>query len=191
VQLDVSAGEDQLDLLAPTPDPTAAPRTGWEHRVLRVSVAIESAIVGLLAAGIFAVVLGQSFSRYFFDRPLTWGGEVAQLGLIWITFIGAVLVMAKDRHVTVRIFGRALGLGGRRVLAIVSQLIVAAACVIFVVAGYDTTMDRMEIELPATGWPAGLQLIPSLAGFALMGFHALLNLWITMRYGYVDHDNEV
>jgi TRAP-type transport system small permease protein len=191
VQLDSSAGENQLDLLAQTQDRTAAPRTGWEHAVLRVIVAVETAIVGLIAAGIFFVVLGQSFSRYFFDRPLTWGGEVAQLGLIWLTFTGAVLVMAKDRHVTVRLLGERLGIGGRKVLAIGAQLIVAAACAFMVFAGYDTTMDRMQLELPATGWPAGVQLIPSLAGFALMGFHALVNLWLTVRYGYVDHDTEV
>ena len=46
-------------------------------------------IVGLLLLAIVLITLWQVFSRYIMDAPVTWSDEVAQLLLVWATFLGA------------------------------------------------------------------------------------------------------
>ena len=49
-----------------------------------------------------AVVL-QVASRYIFNRPTSWSEELARYLFVWITFLGAAVVIRKRRHVDVTV----------------------------------------------------------------------------------------
>jgi TRAP-type C4-dicarboxylate transport system permease small subunit len=49
----------------------------------------------LLVGSVFITVL----TRYVLGNPVLWGVEVGRILLVWITFIGAILVAAEGEHV--------------------------------------------------------------------------------------------
>lgn len=150
---------------------------------MRVLEAAEAVAIVILMVAIFFVVLAQIVWRYILESPLTWTEEVAQLCLVFLVFIVSARVMSQRRHITVRLMDVWLGSSGRWALEIFALGVVIVGSVVFVIAGLGTTVDRMELSLPATGWPAGLPLVASLIGFALMAIHAAVNLWSLVRGG--------
>ncbi|MFM1653908.1 TRAP transporter small permease [Brevibacillus sp. B_LB10_24] len=45
------------------------------------------------------VIFAQVISRYFLHYPLVWSEELSLLLLIWITFLGSVLVLERQEHI--------------------------------------------------------------------------------------------
>ena len=63
-------------------------------KVLSVSTVI------LLLSVLFLMTL-QIVMRYVFSRPLTWSEELAKYSMVWMTFLGSALAVAKKAHVCV------------------------------------------------------------------------------------------
>lgn len=48
-----------------------------------------------------AIVFLQFFTRYVLNDSVAWTEEIARYGLIWITFIGAIMVTRRNNHIAV------------------------------------------------------------------------------------------
>lgn len=96
--------------------------------MLALLAALERGLLGGLMAGIAVVTFAQVVSRYVFDHPLQWSEEVGRFLLVWLTFIGAgVLVRFRDGHPAVDTLPEALP-ALRPLLGTVSQVLVITGC---------------------------------------------------------------
>jgi TRAP-type C4-dicarboxylate transport system permease small subunit len=93
--------------------------------------AFETLAVGLLGAIVLAVLL-QVIARYVLRISLPWPEELARFLLIWLTFAGAVVGTWHHAHFRVDVVTSSLPRGLRRALAVVVDLLVCVALLVFV-----------------------------------------------------------
>lgn len=138
-----------------------------EHLFFR---ALETLLVVLLA-GMVVMVFGNVMLRWFADSGLTFSEEMSRYFFVWLTFIGAVVVMRENAHLGVDALVRALGPRGRLICLVASDILVLGCCVLFFWGTWKQAPLNYTNVAPVTGinmlWVFGVGLFTSL-GIGLM-----------------------
>lgn len=165
-------------------DDAPEPRELAESRfpAVRLLMAAERVAVVALLAALFGLVVFQVVSRYVLAAPLVWTEEVARYTLVWLTFLGAGLVMARRRHITARIFTRSLGPRATAVLEAAANVAVVACAGALAVLGWQIAVALSGVASPAAGLSLAWVYGASVPGFALMALHAAVNAVVTWRH---------
>src|SRR5512141_3015004 len=79
-----------------------------------IEKALDAVMVLMMIVMGGSVVL-QVASRYVFNRPTSWSEELARYLFVWITFLGAAVVIRKRRHVDVTVLTDRLPPGAAKV----------------------------------------------------------------------------
>lgn len=71
-------------------------------RALRLAVSglVKWVLVFMLLA-MALVLFAQIVFRYFFEMPLVWSEEMALVFMLWITFLGAALLLDSKEHISI------------------------------------------------------------------------------------------
>lgn len=97
----------------------------------------------LLLAGMLIMVFGNVLLRWITDTALAWGvalpipggilisEEMSRYFFVWLTFIGAVVVMREGAHLGVDALVKAMGPKGRVAMMVISDLFILFCCVLF------------------------------------------------------------
>lgn len=149
---------------------------------MRFLVSAEAAVGKLLLCVIVALVFAAGILRWF-DHPLIWSVDLAQLLFIWISFIGANQALRKRVHIGMDLLVRPLPIRMRQVVEIALALLTLAFLLYMVLLGYRLTTLNLERVYGDSGIsyafvtsavPIGcLMLAITLAGHLL----ALLRAW--------------
>ena len=91
------------------------------------------ALIALLLA-MACIIFANVVLRYTTGDSIIWAEEVARHMMIWVTFLGAGLVMRFGGHVAIDNLHRAVGTLSARILRIVVLLGIAVFCVFMAVA---------------------------------------------------------
>jgi TRAP-type C4-dicarboxylate transport system permease small subunit len=89
----------------------------------RIEKALDAVMTLMMIVMGGSVVL-QVASRYIFNRPTSWSEELARYLFVWITFLGAAVVIRKRRHVDVTVLTDRLPPGAAKVVYLVSDVAV-------------------------------------------------------------------
>ena len=106
-------------------------------------VRAEAALGKLLLVVIVVLVFAAGVLRWF-DRPLIWSVDLAQLLFVWISFIGANQALRKRVHIGMDLLVRPFPMAARRMLEILLALLTLAFLLYMVVLGYQLTALNME-----------------------------------------------
>ena len=82
---------------------------------------------------VLVVMLAQVFFRYVLNSSLQWSEELAVWGMIWMVFVGSVLLVRHSEHISITTLVRLAPLSVRPYLVIFNK---AAALVFLVIVGY-------------------------------------------------------
>ena len=135
---------------------------------MRLLVALERGLLGGLMAAIAVITFLQVALRYLFGVPLAWSEEVGRFCLVWLTFIGAgVLVRQADGHPAVDTLPQALSGGPRRLVETASRLIVIVGCVAMGWGGARMTQVQWAQTSPSLELSMGMVYLCIPAGAAL------------------------
>ena len=126
-------------------------------------------------AGMTVVVALNVFCRFVLSFSLSWGDEVAQILLVWMTFLGAALAMRTASHYAFDYLIRALPAGIGKYFARLSQLIVIATVVLLLYWGTEVTVRMSEWIMPATGISRAWVYGACPVGFLFMLVYAVRN----------------
>ena len=149
-------------------------------KILRILVdgieaAAKVAVLGLTLL-VFVVMLGQVFFRYVLNSSLQWSEELAVWGMVWMVFIGSVLLMRRWEHISITTLVRYAPLTVRPFLVIFNK---AAALVFLVIVGYygiEVFAGSFHAKSPSIGlstrWiklaiPTGAVLMAVVAAYAI------------------------
>ena len=133
---------------------------------------VEALLAALLVAMV-AMVLGNVILRYAFGTGIVVSEELSRLGLVWITFAGAVVAWRRGAHLGVDTLVRVLPPAGRWLCAMVSEALAVVCCAVVVVG----TWQQHEISATTTSLVAGIPLIWVYGmGYVAGGGIALLSL---------------
>jgi TRAP-type C4-dicarboxylate transport system permease small subunit len=115
--------------------------------------ALEVTLVALLA-GMVVMVFGNVVLRYLFNSGINVSEELSRYFFVWLTFIGAVVVMRENGHLGVDTLVGALGPRKRLICMVLSDAIVLACCVMLL----DGTWKQQEINASAVAPVTGLSM---------------------------------
>ncbi|MFM8681660.1 MAG: TRAP transporter small permease [Alphaproteobacteria bacterium] len=139
----------------------------------RVELAVAALALVVATAGMAIGV----FFRSLLDHPLSWTNELAVLGLVWLTFIGASAVFKERGHIAVDAVSFLLPAPARRVLAL--SLVVTMGISVAIVGWHMLTLIPLQHRKMISGLdlPRSWHGIPIVWMSASMTFSALRQIF--------------
>jgi TRAP-type C4-dicarboxylate transport system permease small subunit len=110
-------------------------------------------MAGTCLAGIACACALQVFCRYALNAPLRWPEELSRLLLVWLTYLGALVLPESGLHVAVDVVHRRLSPRWRLVTEVLADTLAVAFFGVLVVAGLSLMRSMTDIRLPALQLP--------------------------------------
>jgi TRAP-type C4-dicarboxylate transport system permease small subunit len=129
----------------------------------------------VLLAVIVALVFVASVMR-FFDHPLIWSVDLAQLLFIWLCFIGATRAMRERAHLGVDLLVRLLGHRWRLLIETALAAIFLVFLALLAREGYALTLMNRERLFGDSGLSYAWVTIAVPVGCLMLGLAILANL---------------
>ena len=137
----------------------------WLARAGRVLTAVELTIGVAALLLIFGLVLVQAAQRYLPIDGWPWTGELARFCLVWLTFVLAGVLVTNDSHISIEMIDLVPGDLVRRVVRVVSCLIVALIGVGLCAEAWELVQTQDMLKSPAMRMPMSW-----LYGISMIGF---------------------
>jgi TRAP-type C4-dicarboxylate transport system permease small subunit len=116
----------------------------------KVEMLVVSAIAGILVVSTGWGV----FSRYVLDRPLPWPEEFGVFVYIWLSMVGAAVLMRRRRHIEIAFFYERMPLAVSRLVDLATYALALFFVVILVRASLDVMPNQHTLEFGAAlRWP--------------------------------------
>jgi TRAP-type C4-dicarboxylate transport system permease small subunit len=152
-------------------------------RLVGLLAKLERAVLSGLMAAIVILTLAQVIWRYGLERPLQWSEEVARYCFVWLTFLGAaVLMRQREGHPAIDVLALSVGARARHMMEIASRLVTIVGSLAISVGGFRMVQLQWSqlspsLEVPMVWIYLSMALCPLLGVF-----------WIVwcMRYGSVE-----
>ncbi|MDF1605363.1 TRAP transporter small permease [Nocardioides sp. YIM 152315] len=158
-----------------TPDGTPDRRLpAWLGRVARVLTAVELTIGVAALLLIFGLVLLQAAQRYLPIDGWPWTGELARFCLVWLTFVVAGALVTRNSHISIEMIDMVPGDPLRRVVRVVSCLIVALVGVGLCAEAWELVQTQDLLKSPAMRMPMSWLYAISLIGFVSVVVRSLI-----------------
>ena len=127
--------------------------------------ALEAVLVFLLASMV-AMVFGNVLLRWFANSGLDVSEELSRFFFVWLTFIGAVVVMRENAHLGVDALVGRLGDRGRLTCMVLSDVGILLCCAVFFWGTWQQAEVNRTNYAPVTGlsmlWIYGVGFFTSL-----------------------------
>lgn len=142
----------------------------WIERPLRVVDHITAWAIGLMLLVITLVLFTNAMARYFAGFTIIGGEELARCLMVWMTFLGAYLLVRVRGHVAIDLLSKALTGRWAAALNTVIALVGVITCAYVAYLGWIfadrifSSGQRMSSLPFARGWFA----LPVPVGFGLM-----------------------
>jgi TRAP-type C4-dicarboxylate transport system permease small subunit len=136
-------------------------------------------ILGVLVAVVFINVV----FRYFLQLPIAWSAELAQILLVWLTFIGSVAAIRRNRHLKIEDLLNRVPPAARRPVYRAINGIVSAFFVIMIWNGFRMTASVAGQTTDALQWSTAVLYAAIPLGFLLMLPYGLYRVVTGLRPG--------
>lgn len=143
-------------------------------RLVRVATGTELALGAAALLIIFFLVLLQAGQRYLPIDGWPWTGELARFSLVWLTFVVAGVLVTTDSHISIEMIDMVPGAGVRRVVRVVSCLIVAAIGVGLCAEAWELMQTQGILKSPAMRMPMSWLYGVSIIGFVSVVVRSLI-----------------
>ncbi|TMJ04788.1 MAG: TRAP transporter small permease [Alphaproteobacteria bacterium] len=136
------------------------------------------------------IVFLQFFTRYVLNDSLSWTEEIARYGLMWIVFIGGIMVTRRNTHIAVELLSNVMkpGLARATLLAFVDLIKLGFLGLLAWLSWTITErmgLQRMTVfDLPMSYVYGGVAL-----GCIGMFVRQAINLWRNARIGWSRPDD--
>lgn len=138
----------------------------------KVAVTIDQ-IANILLAGlcitVVCVVLTAIFFRYVLNHSLFWSDELVRYLFVWLTLLGASVVLREREHIRVEYFVEKLPLRMRRVIEMATLAGVCLFQAAMVVLGFLWVWSTRGTYTSALQWPLNLLFYAALPSSAVLG----------------------
>ena len=114
--------------------------------------AIEVAVMAAMAV-VSGVVMVEVILRYTLGETLVVTEELSRYLMVWIAFLGAVLLMRERGHIAAEGLGGWFGPLGRRVIAVVADLLSLVFLLTLTWAGLQTLPGQLDQYLTTINIP--------------------------------------
>ena len=137
---------------------------------------LTEALLALALGAMMVMVFGNVLLRYAFDSGITVSEELARFLFVWVTFLGAVIVMGQGGHLGFDLVVRVLPRAGQRLCRIVSNLLMLLCCAIFMSGAWAQVAINLTNNAPVSGVPLGWAYAAALVASLGLGLIVLADL---------------
>lgn len=137
---------------------------------------VAEALLALALAAMVVMVFGNVVLRYAFDSGIIASEELSRFLFVWVTFLGAVIVMGQGGHLGFDLVARALPRAGRRACRILSDLLMLLCCGVFLRGAWSQVAINLQNHAPISGVPLGWAYAAALAAGVGIGVIVLADL---------------
>lgn len=106
--------------------------------------------------GMCVLVFGNVVLRYAFNSGITASEELSRLLFVWMTFLGAIVVLRERGHIGVDMVVLALPDAGRRACLVLSHLLMLYVTWLLLKGSWAQTQINLHVASPAVGYSMGL-----------------------------------
>ena len=142
--------------------------------VIRVFTGVELGLGVVALLMILGLVLLQAAQRYLPIDGWPWTGELARFCLVWLTFLTAGVLVTRDSHISIEMVDMVRSEPVRRLVRVISCLIVAAIGVSLCLEARELTQTQGILKSPAMRMPMSWLYAISLVGFVSVVVRALV-----------------
>jgi TRAP-type C4-dicarboxylate transport system permease small subunit len=145
--------------------------------VSRISALLETALkwaVAAAVAGVVVIVFADAAGRHLLTAPTYWNSEVSRLLLIWITYLGAALLVRRGALIRIDVIHSIQSARYTRWTEQFSFAVTVIVLACMVLFAWPLLVVAVGKQAPATGWPY-LVFYLSLPVFSLCGLFFLLD----------------
>jgi TRAP-type transport system small permease protein len=154
-------------------------------RLVNRALGLAEALLVLALAAMVLMVFGNVVLRYAFDSGITVSEELSRFLFVWLTFLGAVVVMRPREggsgHLGFDLVARALPRAGRQACRIVSDLLMLACCGVFLKGAWSQTVLNLGNAAPVSGVPLGWAYAAAVVCAAGLGLLVAADLLAALR----------
>jgi TRAP-type C4-dicarboxylate transport system permease small subunit len=151
-----------------------------------VTRALELTIVACLAV-MALLVFGNVVLRYGFNSGIAVSEELARLLFVWLVLLGAILATRQHAHIGFDSLVKSLPQRWKKFVVVFTGLLMLAACVIFVVGGWQQTSINLDNSYPVLGisyaWLYGSAIVFGIG----MGISVVFNIWDALTQPDTTH----
>ncbi len=145
-------------------------------RLAAHATALAEALLAIALGGMVVMVFGNVVLRYAFDSGITVSEELSRFVFVWMTFLGAVIVMGRGGHLGFDLVARALPRAGQRACRILSDLLMLLCCGIFLHGAWAQVAINLNNRAPVSGLPLGWAYAAAVVAGAGLGLIVLTDL---------------
>lgn len=131
--------------------------------------AIEVAVMAAMGV-VSVVVIVEVILRYTVGETLVVTEELSRYLMVWIAFLGSVLLMRERGHIVAEGLGGRFGPLGRRVIGVVADLLSLVFLLTLTVAGLQTLPGQLDQYLTTINIPIFWFYLAIPVGSGLMAF---------------------
>jgi TRAP-type C4-dicarboxylate transport system permease small subunit len=110
------------------------------------------ALLGVALMASVLLICANAFGRYVLHKPIIWAEEVLGYALVWMVYLGSILVTLDRQHLRMDLLSQMLGTRARRVLDLFGALVFAAVGGLIVYQSFEsirTLAHRSQVaDLP-------------------------------------------
>jgi TRAP-type C4-dicarboxylate transport system permease small subunit len=108
-------------------------------------------LIALLMFGMVVLVFGNVVLRYGFNSGITVSEEVSRWLFIWMTFLGAIVLLKDRQHLGTDMLVGRLPPAGKRICLVISQLLMLYMTWLLFKGSLDQAQINLDVEAPTTG----------------------------------------
>lgn len=147
------------------------------NTIERVVTALCRATLWISTSVIFVILVANTVLRYATGASLQWANEVPELLFPWLVMSGVVLAAAIGAHITTTFLVEVLPAAARRVVAVLSWLLVAGLYATLGWATWQMLPIVHDERTPILQIPGSITYACVMAGMLMLGLLALKAAW--------------
>jgi TRAP-type C4-dicarboxylate transport system permease small subunit len=126
---------------------------------------------------IFAILVANTILRYVTGSSLQWANEVPELLFPWLVMAGVVLAALHGAHIATTFMMDAVAARTRRIVSVVSWLVVAGMYSVLAVATFRMLEVVHDEKTPILQLPGSLTYACVMSGMGLLAVLAIQSAW--------------
>ncbi|WP_120009327.1 TRAP transporter small permease [Teichococcus vastitatis] len=147
-------------------------------------------LLALALAAMVAMVFGNVVLRYLFNDGIVASEELSRFLFLWLTFLGAVVVLRRAGHLGFDTLVQLLPRRSRLLCRAVSSGLTLCVCAIFLWGAWPQAVTNMDNASPVSGLPLGWAYASAVASGIGLSLLALADLILALRGLEPVHSHE-
>ncbi|RZT35480.1 TRAP transporter small permease [Cupriavidus agavae] len=122
----------------------------------RITFRIVHGVMVALMTAMIGLVFGNVVLRYVFNTGIAFSEEASRFLFMWLTLLGALLVMHDRAHLGMNTVVARLSPGGQRLCRLLADAAALGCCLLLTHGAWQIVQIGMDDRAPVTGVPLGL-----------------------------------